>query len=181
MNLEFVNHYAPKWDPKDLRSSDQPPFRDTQLVISLLGILIFPHECAEKALGDLLDGYEGSFDEVLQVRYSTEANGRVILMAPEGRSETVDARSLKELPRLLRNSIAHFNIRPLDVHGDGRFSGVRIWNRNRKDQIDFVADLDFDAFLPLAYHILHSLHDREGLQLDDRPDPLIELKKQGKA
>lgn len=85
---------------------------------------------------------------------------------------------MKNLPRLLRNSIAHFNIRPIDVNG--RFGGIRIWNRNQKGQITFVADLDFDAFRPLAEHILHSLHDREGLELIDPPDRLDGLNKQQK-
>ncbi len=140
-NLEFVSNRAPKFDRNDLESSDRPPFKDTQLLISLLGVLIFPHECAQNALGDLLDGYEGSFDEIIQVRYSTEANGRVTLTDAEGHSEKVDARSLKELPRLLRNSIAHFNIRALDVHGDGRFSGARIWNRNRTSSPTWILTL----------------------------------------
>ena len=73
-----------------------------------------------------------------------------MLSSGDGATETIDPRSLKNLPRLLRNSIAHFNIRPIGV--DGRFGGIRIWNRNPKGQITFVADLDFDAFRPLAEH-----------------------------
>jgi hypothetical protein len=41
----------------------------------------------------------------------------------------------------LRHSIAHFNIRPLDV--DGRFGGIRLWNKNPRGGIDFIADLYF--------------------------------------
>lgn len=173
-NLRFVHDHAPVWDPHS-ETSDDPPFSNTQLVISLLGVLIFPHERAPDALGDLLEGYRGPLEQIVSIRYSADASGLVSLPVAEGVAEAIDPKSLKNLPRLLRNSIAHFNIRPIDVNG--RFGGIRIWNRNRRQEIDFVADLDFDAFRPLAEHILSSLHDREGLQLVDPPDPLDELMK----
>jgi hypothetical protein len=171
-NLEFVDHFAPEWDPDSPRKDD-PPYADTQLLISLLGILIFPHERVPDALGELLNDFDAPLDAIIKVRYSSEVHGGITLPGPDGVPETIDAGSLKDLPRLLRNSIAHFNIRPIDV--DGRFGGIRIWNRNRRGQMTFVADMDFDAFRPLAYHILHCLHDREGLPLDDPPDPLEEV------
>lgn len=176
-NLEFIDAAAPHWNPES-PESDNPPFADTQLLISLLGILIFPHERTPNALGELLDGYEAPLNDIIRVRYSAEGGGRVSLDGGNGPAEIIDTRSLKELPRLLRNSIAHFNIRPLDL--DGRFGGIRIWNRNKRGDITFVADLNFDAFRPLARHILHSLHDREGLALDDTLDPLDELRKEGR-
>jgi HEPN pEK499 p136 len=171
-NLRFVDDYAPPWDSEN---HDDPPYSDTQLVISLLGILIFPHERAPDALGDLLEEYHGPLDEIVAVRYSAHASGLLTLPGPDGTAETIDPTSLRNLPRLLRNSIAHFNIRAIDI--DGRFGGIRIWNRNRRHEIDFVADLYFDSFRPLAEHILGCLHDREGLQLADPPDPLEELAK----
>jgi hypothetical protein len=45
--------------------SDNPPFADTQLLISLLGILIFPHERTPNTLCELLDGYEALLDEII--------------------------------------------------------------------------------------------------------------------
>jgi len=171
-NLKFVDCHAPKWDPNSPHSDD-PPYADTQLLISLLGILIFPHERVPDALGELLNEFDVPLDAIIQVRYSSQVNGGICLTDADGLPETIDATSLKDLPRLLRNSIAHFNIRPIDVHG--RFGGIRIWNRNRKGDITFVADMDFDAFRPLAHHILRCLHDREGLPLDDPPDPLKEV------
>jgi hypothetical protein len=89
--------------------TNEPPYADTQLLISLLGILIFPHERTPEALGELLDGYDGPIDEIIRVRYSAEPNGRVRLTADDGTSEIIDAKSVKNLPRLLRNSIAHFD------------------------------------------------------------------------
>lgn len=117
-------------------------------------------------------------DDIIQVRYSAEAGGRVTVANPDGPSETIDAKSLKDMPRLLRNSIAHFDIRPINV--EGRFGGIRVWNRNKRKQITFVADLNFDAFRPLAQHILQSLQGRKELDLADPPDPLHELERQAK-
>lgn len=174
-NIHFVDAAAPPWNPGS-PESDRPPFADTQLLISLLGVLIFPHERTPNALGELLNDYDAPFDDVVRIRYS--AGERTTLTGDDEPPETLDARSLKDLPRLLRNSIAHFNIRPLDI--DGRFGGIRVWNRNRRGEITFVADLNFDAFRPLAHHILRCLDDREGLELNDPPDPLDELRKQRK-
>jgi hypothetical protein len=44
--------------PSGSDRQDEPPFSDTQLLISLLGVLIFPHEAAPEALGQPLRGYE---------------------------------------------------------------------------------------------------------------------------
>ena len=49
--------------------------------------------------------------------------------------------------------------------------GIRIWNERKKGEINFIADLDFDAFLPLATHILTQLSENKFLALDDPPDP----------
>ena len=145
----------------------------------MLAILIFPHERTPEALGELLDDYDGPIDEIICVKYSAEPNGRVRLMADNGTSEIIDAKSVKNLPRLLRNSIAHFNIKPLNV--DGQFGGIRVWNRTMKGKINFVAGLNFDAFRPLARHILSNLCDREKTDLFDPPDPLPELKRQARS
>ena len=133
-NLEFIDAEAPPWS-LDSPEANDPPYADTQLLISLLGILIFPHERTPDALGRLLDGYDGPIDEIIRVRYSAEADGCIRLTSDDGTSETIDARSIKNLPRLLRNSIAHFNIRLLNA--DGRFVGIRVWNRTLKGEINF--------------------------------------------
>jgi HEPN pEK499 p136 len=92
----------------------------------------------------------------------------------------IDASSLKHLPRILRNCIAHFNILPLNR--EGRFDGIRIWNTNDEGLITFVADLRFDDLRPFAKHILESLANSEGhLELDDPIDPMLVQMKQRSA
>jgi hypothetical protein len=83
------------------------------------------------------------------------------------------------LPRLLRNSIAHFNVRPSGTK-DGRFGGVRVWNTDPDGNIMLVADLNFDQLRKLADFVLtffSGFGDKlEGL--DDPEDPLDGMKSQ---
>jgi hypothetical protein len=49
-NLDLIESMAPKWGTPE---QDRAPFSDTQLLISLLGVLVFPHEKAPAALGTI--------------------------------------------------------------------------------------------------------------------------------
>jgi hypothetical protein len=137
-NLETIEKLAPKWGSPE---QDRPPYADTQLLISLLGVLVFPHERAPGALGNLLRGYK-PLDSVVTVRYSRHGPKKIEITDPDGDAVIIDPTRLNKLPALLRNSIAHFNMLPIDI--GGRFAGVRIWNRDNDGIITFVADIDFD-------------------------------------
>lgn len=64
-NLDLIETRRPNGGtPKQ----DQPPYSDTQLLISLIGVLIFPHEKTLGALGELMRGYK-SLRNVLNVVY----------------------------------------------------------------------------------------------------------------
>ena len=104
-----------------------PPYTDTQLLISLLGVLVFPHERTPEALGKLLNDYEG-LSRVVAIRYPAGRTGGVEISGPDGERETVDPNSVKHLPKLLRNAIAHFNVRPIERNGI--LAGVRVWNKD---------------------------------------------------
>src|ERR1700761_1039024 len=92
----------------------------------------------------------------------------------EGESVIVNPAKLEELPRLLRNSLAPFNILP--INREGRFAGIRIWNRDQDRQITFVADMDFDEMRSLARHVLTVLRQQYAdLNLRDAEDPMIEV------
>jgi hypothetical protein len=172
LNLQFVEHNSPHWGGAE---QDAPPYSDTQLLVSLLGVLVFPHERTPDALGKLLSKY-GDLSRVVTVRYPKNGAERIEVTDAEGHTETIDPTSVKGLPRFLRNSIAHFNMLPIEKHG--RFGGVRVWNENDDGEITLVADLDFDALRPFAYYVLQELAD-EGTDtgLTDPPDPLDTLAK----
>ena len=40
-NLDLIDRQAPKWGVAD---QDEPPYTDTQLLVSLLGVLVFPNK-----------------------------------------------------------------------------------------------------------------------------------------
>jgi hypothetical protein len=166
-NLDLIDDQATK-----IRGSDQnrPPYADTQLLISLLGVLVFPHERTPGALGKLLSNYD-DLSRVVAIRYSVAGAGRAEITGPDGERETVDPTSIRNLPTLLRNSIAHFNIRPIEQNGS--FAGIRVWNEDDSGQITLVADLGFAELRPLARCILSALAAaKSDLRLDDPPDPL---------
>jgi hypothetical protein len=169
-NLDLIESLAPKWGSPE---QDQPPFSDTQLLMSLLGVLVFPHEKAPGALGEIMRGYK-PMHRVLNVVYSRHGGERIEITGSEGEAVMVDPTRLSNLPRLLRNSLAHFNILPIDK--EGRFAGIRIWNRDGDEQITFVADVDFDEMRSLARHVLSVLREQQSdLNVQDPEDPMAEV------
>lgn len=166
-NLKFIQESAP---PSDSADFDEPPYADTQLLISLLGVLVFPHERTPGALSALVQGYD-NINDIVRVRYSLSGPGRAEFTDVTGREEMIDASSLEELPRLLRNSIAHFNILP--ISNGNHFDGIRVWNTNNEGVITFVADIRFSDLRPFATHVLDKLAKGDDqLTLDDPEDPL---------
>jgi hypothetical protein len=166
-NLDLIEERAARIS----HATDQVglPYTDTQLLISLLGVLVFPHERTPRALGKLLANYDG-LSRVVAIRYSAAGAGSVQLTGNDGETETVDPTSLTDLPKLLRHGIAHFNILPIERNGS--FAGIRVWSKHA-GQITLVADLDFAELRPLARYILSALAEpKSDLGLDDPPDPL---------
>jgi hypothetical protein len=175
-DLDLIESMSPKWGAPE---QDQPPFSDTQLLISLLGVLVFPHEKAPSALGEIMRGYR-PLHRVLSVIFSRHGSDRVEMTDADGDAVIVDPNRLSNLPRLLRNSLAHFNILPINIYG--RFAGIRIWNRDRDDQITFVADVNFDEMRSLARHVLKVLREQQSnLNLSDHEDPMAEVEAQRTA
>jgi hypothetical protein len=172
-NLDLIESMAPKWGTPE---QDRPPFSDTQLLISLLGVLVFPHEKAPATLGEIMRGYK-PLHRVLNVVFSRHGADRVEMTDMDGDTVIVDPARLSNLPRLLRNSLAHFNVLP--INNDGRFGGIRVWNRDRNDQITFVADVNFAEMRSLARHVLNVLREQQSdLNLRDPEDPMAEIEAQ---
>jgi hypothetical protein len=170
-NLDAIDAHATRPGEPD---QDRAPYSDTQLLISLLGVLVFPHERAPDALGELLQGYN-SLGDVVKIRYpNLERPGeRIEVCGSDGERELTNPSSIKSLPKLLRNSIAHFNLLPLKEKG--RFSGVRVWNKDEAGNVTLVADLAFNELRSLARHILDALaRQYHSMKLDDPEDPLDE-------
>jgi HEPN pEK499 p136 len=172
-NLDLIESLASKWGTSE---QDRPPFSDTQLLMSLLGVLVFPHEKAPNALGEIIRGYE-PLHRVLNVVYSRRDDDKIEITDSEGEAVIVDPKKLSKLPVLLRNSLAHFNIIP--INKEGRFGGIRIWNRDWNEQITFIADVDFDEMRSLARYVLTKLRERQpDPHLRNPEDPMAEIEAQ---
>jgi len=107
-------------------------FETTQLINSMLGLLVFPREefvdrIPRTPLADL------------------RKQGWPL---PRVRPGFAQARDLAELVRYLRNAISHFNI---EFQGDSqnRISGIRVWNMRRRDKT-WEADLRLDELRGIA-------------------------------
>jgi hypothetical protein len=106
-NLEFIERTVREQPEAEL-------FEVTQLINSLLGLLVFPFErlrdqIPTTSLADL------------------RAQGWVV---PEVSGDFPQVEDLSELVRYLRNSVAHFNLEFI-ADENGKIEGLHIWNVNR--------------------------------------------------
>jgi hypothetical protein len=79
----------------------------------LLGVLVFPHERTPGALGRLLKNYK-ALSNVITIEYPKVNGTKIEIVGASGERHRIDPTSIEDLPRLLRNSIAHFNVRSID-------------------------------------------------------------------
>lgn len=107
-NLSFIEEQAEK--------NETPVYEVTQLINSMLGLLVFPHE-----------RFRGGIPPIpLQ---ELEAKGWLV---PHVEGEFPQVENLLELIRYLRNAVAHTN---LEFISDGHsLTGVRLWNLDRKGE-----------------------------------------------
>jgi hypothetical protein len=97
---------------EDLQAKGGEAYEVTQLVNSMLGLLVFPRE--------------RFLDQIPQTSLSDlEADGWPV---PKVVGDFPQARDLRELIRYLRNAIAHFNI---EFIGE-KIQSVRVWNTKDK-------------------------------------------------
>jgi hypothetical protein len=102
MNLEFIEN--------QVNQNDNGIFEVTQLINSMLGLLVFPCETYIKRIPPK------SISEL-------KREGWVI---PKVKGNFTQARNLRALIKYLRNAIAHSNI---EFISDGQaLTGVRLWN-----------------------------------------------------
>jgi hypothetical protein len=108
-------------------------FEVTQLINSMLGLLVFPRE--------------EFVDRIPRIPLSElKSQGWPV---PRVRMGFAPAADLYELVRYLRNAIAHFNI---EFIGDGQnqIRTIRVWNRDRSGAKTWEADLGIDELHKIA-------------------------------
>lgn len=128
-------------------------YQDTALLSSLLAVFVLPHERAGREtpfMAELLSSYSGyPLDEIVHVVRRQPAKADTDLVLPE---------TLREVPRFLRNAVAHLNVKPESSDGES-LTHLLVWNTepNRPYRTTFVARLDVVKLRSLAEHILEHL------------------------
>jgi hypothetical protein len=117
-NLELIEHSA---------LAGQEGYEITQLVNSLLGLLVFPQQRYFERIPALTmsEMKEAGWPEVKVV------------------GAFLPHRTLKDLLRYLRNAIAHFNIQFLgdETH---KLRKLEVWNVNPRDEVTWRAEIPFE-------------------------------------
>ena len=106
---------------------DWSVFEVTQLINSMLGLLVFPQQ--------------QYFDRIPETAMPVlvEQGWPV----PRVTGNYPQANDLRTLVRYLRNAISHFNIEFLERKG-GEITGIRVWNVGRNNQKTWEAELSID-------------------------------------
>ncbi|MBY6266558.1 hypothetical protein HL658_12500 [Azospirillum sp. RWY-5-1] len=122
------------------------PYEVTQLLNSMLGLLVFPQQ---RALDVLIEAVESAPEEMVsRIRVWVEGCPRCQRNGTDGEdggtgvppcpySQLSDPSGLV---RMLRNGIAHFNLDLLGSHG-GDITGLRVWN-TKDEQRTWTAEID---------------------------------------
>ena len=131
---------------EQLRADGHEVYEATQLVNSMLGLLIFPQQ---EYIGRIPNT---PFHELIQEGWPL----------PKVRGQFSQVADLKQLVRYLRNAIAHFNI---EFVGDGQGSIwlLRVWNENRGTKT-WEAELTLADIRQIAERFIDLLLD------EDEPD-----------
>ena len=122
-----------------LRAEGEEVYESTQLINSMLGLLVFPREEFIHRIP------ETPFAELVR-------NG---WPAPKVRDGFRQATDLRQLVRYMRNAIAHFNMVFL-ADEERKITGVRLWN-TRQGQRDWEAELTLEDLREIADRFIQLL------------------------
>lgn len=140
-NLELVRKHAKDADRQGLASEEREAFEITQLINSMLGLLVFPQQ-----------KYFNAIPRTPLAQLTADGWPRV--RAIDG---FPDVETLHDLLRYLRNAVSHFNLEFTEHNGHIR--GVRLWNNNAKGDTTWKAALsleELDAIIERFCDLLES-------------------------
>jgi HEPN pEK499 p136 len=139
-NLEIIERLASQDASLIIRNSsgeldeeEVEAYEVTQLVNSLLGLVIFPQQ-----------RYFEKIPQTPLLQLEDEGWPKPLL---NGQLPT-DLNNLQDLMRYVRNSIAHFNIE-FTSNNDRRINGIKIWN-NRRGSKNWSASLKLEELKVLV-------------------------------
>lgn len=139
-NLEFVRKAARQ---DQLASFAPQVYEVTQLINSMLGLLVFPQQ-------EYFSSIERTpLDQLV-------ADGWPRIRTTEGFRDLAD---LRELLRYLRNAITHFNIE--FVAPEGQIEGIRVWNcpDGKSGNKDWEAEISLNDLERITEKFNHMVED----------------------
>ncbi len=136
-NLELIRKFH-KTQPK------RKAYEVTQLINSMLGLLVFPKE---QYLDDIPDK---TLEEL-------KAEGWPI---PEVRPGYNQAKTLKQLLRFMRNGITHFNVEFLPDHNN-EIVGIVIWNNRPNGTTNWKAELPLEQIEAISLRFIDLLTEND--------------------
>jgi len=128
-----------------LQNPEAEIFEVTQLMNSMLGLLVFPQQSFVTKIPNV---------PLSQLRESGWPIPRIMGEYPQ-------VKDLNQLVRYLRNAIAHFNIRFM-VDEKRQISGLQFWNTRerrmkggkRREEITWKAELSLDEIETITYRFI---------------------------
>ncbi len=136
-NLDFVREAAKKENPTEAKV-----YEFTQLINSMLGLLVFPKEEYYKKIEDI------KFDELVDQGWPKISSS----------GDFSDAKTLGELLCHMRNAITHFHIEFL--HEREELNGVKLWDEEyssrRKNWEAELSQDDLEKFTNKLVELLKS-------------------------
>lgn len=143
---------------RDIKVKRPLEFQDTALLNAMLAVFVLPHERSDDQsfMSELLEGYDKrELDEIVTV-----------LRQSPGKQEASELpETIGDLPRFLRNSVAHLNVKPESANGQS-LTHILVWNNSRSGKTTFVARLHIARLRSLAIHVLEQLSKWEGDRYD---------------
>jgi len=129
-NLEFIEEQH--------TASSASVFEVTQLINSLLGLLVFPQQHFWNNLKRI------PLTDLPWIRFQERSGSR--------------CRNLRQLVRYVRNSVSHFNVNFEDTAGE--IVQLELWNVNpRTRQVDWRADISINDLREFAFHFIDGIID----------------------
>jgi hypothetical protein len=123
-------------------NSEVNAYEVTQLINSMLGLLVFPKEKYINAIPEII------LSDLVKAGWAV----------PEVKGSFPQANNLRELIRYMRNAIAHFNLE--FVYSENSISGLILWNCRRGSKT-WQVEMGLDQLKDIAFRFIDLLVKQE--------------------